>query len=118
MVQLPWLYRQAMKFLNVLEVEDTAEQFKTVLKAGGIMDTVEEYSWDGQDVEHPRRDKRHGMHTGHVTRTEQGPCIDVVWGEPHAGHGSDTFQLSPDGDTLTQQTVMVGTASGRRVQYK
>ncbi len=26
------------------QVEDTAEQFKTVLKAGGIMDTVEEVS--------------------------------------------------------------------------
>ncbi|KAL4425760.1 hypothetical protein ABPG75_009776 [Micractinium tetrahymenae] len=140
MVQLPWLYRQAMKLLRVLELsgslectdraavagdgrlagqlEDAGEHFKTVLKAGGIMDVVEQYPWSGEEVVHPRRDKRSGTHTGHVMRTERGPCIQVEWGEPFAGRGTDTFELSPDGSTLTQHTVMEGTVSGEQVKYK
>ena len=55
-----------------MQVEDTEEYFKTVLKAGGIMDVVELYPWKGETVIHKRRDKRKGTHSGHVERTKDG----------------------------------------------
>eukprot|EP00889_Picochlorum_renovo_P003599 jgi/Picre1/30629/NNA_005990.t1 len=46
MVELPWVFRKALKFLNTLVLlDDRSTMFKTVLKAGGIMDVVEEYPW-------------------------------------------------------------------------
>jgi hypothetical protein len=60
----------------VLQLEDTPEHFKTILKAGGIMDIVECYPWDGREVLHKRRDKRRGQHTGRVVRKEDGPAIE------------------------------------------
>ena len=40
LIQLPWLYRKALALLNNMEVEDTEENLRTTLKAGGIMDVV------------------------------------------------------------------------------
>lgn len=35
-----------------------------------------QYPWSGATVEHPRRDKRKGIHRAHVARSEAGdPCI-------------------------------------------
>lgn len=35
-----------------------------------------QYPWSGAAVEHPRRDKRKGIHRAHVARSEAGdPCI-------------------------------------------
>ena len=45
-------------------------------------------------------------------------CCSVRWGEPYAGEGSDTFELSPDGTTLTQHTEMVSAATGQCLRYK
>lgn len=44
MVALPWIFRQALIVLNTLKLEDTPEHFKTVLKAGGVMDVKERYA--------------------------------------------------------------------------
>jgi hypothetical protein len=82
------------------------------------MDVVEKYPWSGESVVHPRRDKRRGTHTAHVTRTERGPCIICTWEDPYGGDCTDTFELSPDGGTLTQHTDMSIRGSGRRTQYK
>lgn len=59
----------------VVQIEDTPDHFKTVIKAGGIMDVVEQYPWTGQELKHSRRDKRSGHHTGNVIKTEKGPAI-------------------------------------------
>ncbi len=40
LIQLPWIYRKALGYLNNMEVEDTEETLTTTLKAGGIMDVV------------------------------------------------------------------------------
>ena len=45
------------------------------------------------------------------------PCR-ASWGEPYGGDCDDTFQLSPDGNTLTQHTDMVQRSTGLRTQYK
>ena len=58
-----------------LQIEDTPEHFRTVIKAGGIMDVVEQYPWSGKEQQHSRRDKRSGHHLGKVVRSEQGPAI-------------------------------------------
>ncbi len=51
-----------------------------MIKAGGIMDVVECYPWTGEVLTHGRRDKRKGVHTGRVVRTEEGsPSIQYVW---------------------------------------
>jgi len=42
MVALSWILRKALVLLNTLELEDTPEKFTTNLKAGGIMDVMEE----------------------------------------------------------------------------
>lgn len=119
MVALPWVYRKAIGVLNNLEVEDTEQHFRTNLKAGGIMDVIEQYPWSGDKVVHPRRDKRRGQHTAHVVRTEAGhPCIVCSWEDPYGGDCTDTFELSTSGDTLMQHTDMSIRSNGRRTQYK
>ena len=45
------------------------------------------------------------------------PC-SAAWGEPYGGDCDDTFHLSPDGNTLTQDTNMVQRTTGKRTQYK
>ncbi len=59
----------------LLQIEETPDYFRTVIKAGGIMDVVEQYPWTGQEQRHSRRDKRSGHHFGKVVKTEEGPAI-------------------------------------------
>ncbi|KAL4526313.1 hypothetical protein Ndes2526B_g00887 [Nannochloris sp. 'desiccata'] len=122
LIQLPWVLRQALAILSTLDIEDTDDYFKTVMKAGGLMDVVERYSWSGEIVSHPRRDKRRGKHHARVHRheTEDGelaPVIEATWGEPLGGWCSDTFLLSQDGKTLKQVTEMKITESGKSCKY-
>ncbi|KAK9808804.1 hypothetical protein WJX72_004024 [[Myrmecia] bisecta] len=117
-VALPWVLKKALAVLNTLEVEDSETHFKTVIKAGGLMDVVERYPWDGAEVQHSRRDKRKGHHQGKVVRTAEGPSIQVRWENPYGGECADTFELSQDGRTLTQWTDMLIRDSQRRCQYK
>lgn len=42
----------------------------------------------------------------------------VTWGDPFAGQGADTFELSPDSHTFTLHSDMTSAATGQRVQYK
>ncbi len=58
-----------------MQIEDNKNYFKTTLKAGGIMDVVEQYPWSGETVEHSRRDKRPGRHFGRVVKSEEGPQL-------------------------------------------
>ncbi|KAL3146264.1 hypothetical protein ABBQ32_002965 [Trebouxia sp. C0010 RCD-2024] len=106
-VQLKWVLRRALAVLNTLEIEDTPDYLRTVIKAGGIMDVVEQYPWNGQERQHSRRDKRGGHHHGKVVRTERGPAIRVRWADPFGGTCQDTFDMSEDGQQLTQITEMV-----------
>lgn len=119
MVELPFVFRKALAFLNVLEIQDDGEYFRTVLKAGGIMDVVEEYPWgDSKPVVHRRRDKRKGTHVGSVRTGEDGhPQIVVTWDDPFGGVCSDTFVLSKDGMELKQVTKMEIVASRKRTKY-
>lgn len=77
----PWLSsnscksKQAQLSHGFLQIEDTPDYLRTVIKAGGIMDVVEQYPWNGQERQHSRRDKRGGHHHGKVVRTERGPAI-------------------------------------------
>lgn len=59
----------------MMQIEDTPDHFRTVIKAGGIMDVVEQYPWTGQEQQHSRRDKRSGHHSGKVVKTDNGPAI-------------------------------------------
>ena len=58
--------------LDWCQVEETDAHFRTAVKAGGILDIVEQYPFDGSLVKHARRDKRQGQHIGSVKRTEEG----------------------------------------------
>ena len=40
-VELPWVLRKAIGVIRVMEIEETPHYFRTVLKAGGILDVVE-----------------------------------------------------------------------------
>ena len=119
-VALPWVLRKAVGVVKVLELEDTPVHFQTRLKAGGILDIVETYPWDGSEVKHGRRDKRRGGHRGCVERVEggEGAAIRVAWDDPYGGTCVDAFTVSPDGRTLTQATRMVMARSGAVVEYK
>lgn len=66
---------QVAKLRARLQIEENPDFFKTVIKAGGIMDVVEQYPWTGQEQRHSRRDKRAGHHYGKVVRTDRGPAI-------------------------------------------
>ena len=57
------------------QVEDNDEHIKTTIKAGGLMDVVESYPWNGEEVSHKRRDKRKGHHTGKAVRLKEGPSV-------------------------------------------
>lgn len=59
----------------LVQIENGETYFKTTLQAGGIMDVVEEYPWSGEIVQHKRRDKRAGNHTGRVAQTDEGPQL-------------------------------------------
>lgn len=118
MVELPFLFRKALAFLNVLEIQDDGEYFRTILKADGIMDVVEEYPWkDSKPVVHRRRDKRKGEHIGSVRREGGHPQIFVTWEDPFGGVCSDTFVLSDDGMELKQVTEMEIVASKKKTKY-
>lgn len=117
-VALSWVLRKALNVLSTLEVEDTADSFTTRIKAGGVMDVVEQYPWTGEEKQHKRRDKRKGHHFGFVSRTEKGPCISVRWDNPYGGVCSDVFHLSEDAMTLTQITSMTMKDTGAEIDYK
>ena len=55
-----------------IQVQENDQSFQTVVKAGGLMDVKECYGWDGAPKVYRRRDKRKGVHTGFVTRSEDG----------------------------------------------
>ena len=57
---------------------ETEEHFTTRLKAGGLMDVVESYPWDGTERTFGRRDKRSGPLVGRVCRTPNGPAIQYA----------------------------------------
>lgn len=57
------------------QIEDNPEYFQTNIKAGGIMDVVEQYPWTGEQKQHSRRDKRAGHHFGKIVKTDKGPSI-------------------------------------------
>ncbi|DBA95199.1 TPA: hypothetical protein ACH3X3_013101 [Trebouxia sp. C0006] len=116
-VELKWVLRRALAILNTLEIEDTPDHFRTVIKAGSIMDVVEQYPWTGQEQQHNRRDKRSGHHLGKVVKTDRGPAIMVRWDDPFGGTCQDTFCISDDGQQLTQVTEMVMN-TGRLCNYR
>jgi hypothetical protein len=123
LIQLPWVLRQALGVLNTLHIEDTKDHFKTVMKAGGLMDVVERYPWTGETVAHSRRDKRRGQHHAKVYRLETGefagaPVIEATWEAPLGGWCSDTFLLLDNGNTLEQITEMKMSESGKSCKYK
>lgn len=80
-IMQPWRYHATLQLqvkaplYRFLQIEDTPDYFRTVIKAGGIMDVVEQYPWTGQEQQHSRRDKRAGHHHGKVVRTDRGPAI-------------------------------------------
>ena len=118
MVALPFIYRKAIGFLNKLVLVDDEYAFRTVLKAGGLLDVEEEYPWTGADVVHSRRDKRRGTHRGSVYRTENGfPSIKVRWSDPYGGTCVDTFELvqGSRGRELKQSTSM--SVGDRNIEY-
>ena len=125
LVELPWVFRKALPFLNKLVLVDTETSFKTILKAGGIMDVVEEYSWSSdEEILHGRRDKRRGYHRGRVLRNDNGyPCIAVSWDEPFSGKCTDTFEIvHPSGDATTgpmelKQTTVMTVHGKKQIEY-
>lgn len=117
-VKLSWVLRKGIALVSTLELEDSEEGFTTRLKAGGIMDVVEHYKWDGSIVKHKRRDKRRGEHRGKVVSTPNGPCIDVEFDNPIGGFCKDTFQLSEDGTQLTQTTDMTMKETSENIVYR
>lgn len=118
LVSLPFVYRKAIGFLNRLVLVDDEGIFRTVLKAGGVLDVEEEYPWNGDNVVHKRRDKRRGTHRGRVSRTIDGfPSINVQWEDPYGGTCVDTFELvqGSRGRELKQSTSM--TVGEKTIQY-
>lgn len=77
--------------MSSLQVNDGPERFETKIKAGGVMDVVERYSWSGAVTEHKRRDKRRGIHSGRVLKTETGPQIRYRPSFTMAEAAFDTF---------------------------
>ena len=65
-----------------LQIEDTEHYFQAKLKAGGILDITERYTWDGARSKHKRRDKRSGPQEGLVELTDEGPSVLYVPVEP------------------------------------
>lgn len=63
-----------------------------------------------------RRDGRLGRTLGHVETTSDPQRFHVkcTWSDPHAGHNTDTYLLSPDGQELRlHQRVTVGDQASR-----
>lgn len=119
LIALPWVFRQAMTFLNTLHVQDTDEGFTTIMKAGGIMDVMETYPWTGEKISLPRRDKRKGKHVGRVLRLEEGGvCIEAKWEQPYGGWCTETFILSTDGSKLEQISEMRMDGNGKECKYR
>lgn len=119
LIALPWVFRQAMTFLNTLQVEETEEHFTTIMKAGGIMDVTETYPWTGEKIALPRRDKRRGKHVGRVLRLEEGAvCIEAKWEHPYGGWCTETFILSNNMSTLEQISEMKMDETGKECTYR
>ena len=146
-VELNKILRMGVGLVNTLDIVDERRQgggrggksgngteahFATTLKAGGILDVRERYPWSGAQVQHSRRDKRRGRHSGRVSLVEapevggvgvgvgggaegEGapeepkrlhPRITVTWDDPLGGECTDTFVLSRCGRILTQLSVL------------
>lgn len=131
-VELNAVLRMGVSLVNTLDIADERRgpeaHFATTLKAGGILDVRERYPWSGARVEHSRRDKRRGKHSGSVSLVEVAeeaevgggddeqegesngggkekrlhPRISVTWSDPHGGECTDTFVLSRSGRRMTQ----------------
>ena len=81
-VELNGILRMGVGLVNTLDIVDERQgssggsggsseaYFATTLKAGGILDVRERYPWSGAQVEHSRRDKRRGKHSGRVSLVE------------------------------------------------
>lgn len=132
-VELNAVLRMGVGLVNTLDIADERVKgsegyFATTLKAGGILDVRERYPWSGAKVEHSRRDKRRGKHSGRVSlvEVEEGgdeqeegerndgekgkrlhPRISVTWSDPHGGECTDTFVLSRSGRKMTQLSELV-----------
>lgn len=93
------------------QIDDTKEHFKTVIKAGGIMDVVECYPWTGEQCTHSRRDKRWGLHKGGVVRTAEGPSIRYGLRAPRL-FGKITLPMASLLPLIPQTTVVCAGWSG------
>ena len=139
-VELNRILRAGVSLVNTLDLADERlgpdAHFATTLKAGGVLDVRERYPWSGAAVEHSRRDKRRGRHSGRVSLVEveaegegegakapeEGPKrlhprISVTWDDPLGGECTDTFVLSPCGRKLTQLSVL-SVRGKEAVRYK
>lgn len=98
-------------------MESTTEYFKTIVKAGGILDIVECFPWSGEKKEFPRRDKRRGKMSASVRLMQDGIFVDCEWGGPYAGKATDEYTLSEDGTKLIMKTVLFFHEANEQCEY-
>ena len=77
---------------------------------------VEEFEVGGGEREHKRRDNRPGQFKGRLVADDKGGfAIKSQWSEPLSGTATDTYSLSPDGNTLTIAADL--SVEGRQCKY-
>lgn len=87
-----------------------------------ILKITERYPLTGAPVEHRRRDLRPGRAAGATELVDGGSRLrtTLVWKEPRAGAGTDTYEVSEDGKTLTVSSWLRvdGETASYRVVYR
>lgn len=113
-----FVLRKAIEVLPRISLEDTEVDFTTSIDAV-VLQIQETYPKDGSPRQYPRRDLRQGKLTGRFVLDPQGKSTIIAeWNDPFAGQATDVFDLSADGNTLTQQTTYVKQATGESTSYK
>ena len=62
-----------------------------------------------------------GKHLGYVEAGKDGLQLQLRWGAPHAGRGTDVFQLLDDNTLLVTSTAQLeggGGRAGYRTRYR
>jgi len=86
-----------------------------------VLKITERYPLTGAPVEHRRRDLRSGRAAGSTVLLDDGRLrTTLIWEGAKPGSGTDTYEVSPDGKTLTVASFLKveGETASYRVVYR
>lgn len=122
LLQLSGMVKGALKKMDRIHIECDGQTFRSKTPMPKLLfwslgAVEEEFPLNGEERHHKRRDNRDGTFTGKLVSHYDGRlAVQSTWKDPLPGKATDTYSLSPDGNTMTIAAEL--TVEGKSTKYK